>query len=88
MMRMSTPRWSMCVAKLWRSECGRKLTSKPHWLRALTKAARAVASGRWRHQTPTGKEPLRAAVDLPDLAEHLEDRFGQRENPFLVPLPE
>jgi len=45
-MRMSTPCWSMCVAKLWRSECGRKFSSKPHSLRAFLKAARAVASGR------------------------------------------
>ena len=46
-MRMSTPRCSMCVAKLCRSECGRNLSLKPHLLRALLKANRAVASGRW-----------------------------------------
>ena len=37
-------------------------------------------------QSPAGKEPPLAAVGFPDLAEHLEDRFGQRENPLLVSL--
>ena len=46
MMRMSTPRWSMCVAKLWRSECGRNSLSKPHSLRAFSKAACALLYGR------------------------------------------
>ncbi len=36
--------------------------------------------------TPTGKEPPGAAVNLPDLAEHLQDRFGQRQDSFLVAL--
>ena len=36
----------------------------------------------------TGKEPLRAAMDLPHLAKHVQDRFGQREDAFLVPLPD
>src|SRR4051795_1090126 len=36
--------------------------------------------------SPAGKEPAPAAVGLPDRAEHLEDRFGQRENALLVPL--
>src|SRR3954465_12604754 len=35
---------------------------------------------------PAGKQPPPAGVDLPDLAEHLEDRFGQREDPLLVSL--
>ena len=46
-MRMSTPCCSRCVAKLCRSECGRNWSLKPHLLRALLKADRAVASGRW-----------------------------------------
>ena len=33
-----------------------------------------------------GEEPAPAAVGLPDLAEHLEDRIGQGENPLLVAL--
>ena len=37
-------------------------------------------------QSPAGKEPPLAAVGFPDVAEHLEDRFGQRENPLLVSL--
>ncbi len=37
-------------------------------------------------QSPAGKEPLPAAVGFPDLTEHLEDRFGQRQNTLLVPL--
>jgi len=44
--------------------------------------------GQVSRQTPTGKEPPCAAVSLPDLAEHLKDRFGQRENTFLVSLPD
>ena len=43
---VATPCWSMCVAKLCRSECGRNLVSKPHSPRALWNATRAVASGR------------------------------------------
>ena len=35
---------------------------------------------------PAGKEPSGAAVRLPDLAEHLQDGFGQRQDPFLVTL--
>ena len=34
----------------------------------------------------SGEEPLRAAVRLPDLPKHLENRLGQRQNPLLVPL--
>src|SRR5271156_2333504 len=37
-------------------------------------------------RSPAGKEPPLAAVGFPDLAEHLEDRFGQRQNPLLVSL--
>ena len=49
-------------------------------------AARAVASEQVGRRSPAGKEPPPAAVGFPDLAEHLEDRFGQRENPLLVSL--
>src|SRR5260370_4732029 len=42
--------------------------------------------GQVGRQSPTGKEPPLAAVGFPDLAEHLEDRFGQRENTLLVSL--
>jgi len=34
----------------------------------------------------TGEEPLLAVVRLPDLSKHVQDRLGQRENPFLVSL--
>jgi hypothetical protein len=44
--------------------------------------------GQVGNQTPTGKKPAPAAMDLPDLAEHLEDRVGQGENPLLVSLPD
>jgi hypothetical protein len=37
-------------------------------------------------RSPTGKEPPLAVVGFPDLAEHLEDRFGQRENPLFISL--
>ena len=42
--------------------------------------------GQVSRQSPAGKKPSLAAVGFPDLAEHLEDRFGQRENPLLVSL--
>jgi len=45
----------MCVAKLCRSEWGRKFASKPLSFRALTNAARAVASGRWVTRRRLGK---------------------------------
>jgi hypothetical protein len=35
------------VAKLWRSECGRNLSSKPHSFRALLKPARKPARNRF-----------------------------------------
>ena len=38
------------------------------------------------HQSPAGKEPLPAVVGFPDLAEHLEDGFGQWENALFVSL--
>ena len=42
--------------------------------------------GQVGRQSPAGKEPPLAAVGFPDLAEHLEDRFGQRENTLFVSL--
>jgi hypothetical protein len=42
--------------------------------------------GEMGRRSPAGKKPSLAAVGFPDLAEHLEDRFGQRENPLLIPL--
>jgi hypothetical protein len=42
--------------------------------------------GQVGRQSPTGKEPASAAVRFPDLAEHLEDWLGQRENSLLVSL--
>ena len=42
--------------------------------------------GQVGQQTPAGKEPSGAAVRLPDLAEHLQDGFGQRQDSFLVTL--
>jgi hypothetical protein len=35
-----------------------------------------------------GKDPFGATVEFPDLAEHLKNGFGQREDPLLVPLPD
>jgi hypothetical protein len=37
-------------------------------------------------RAPAGKEPSPAAVGFPDLTQHLEYWFGQRENPLLVSL--
>ena len=42
--------------------------------------------GEMGRRSPAGKEPPPAAVGFPDLTEHLEDRFGQRENPLLISL--
>jgi len=42
--------------------------------------------GQVRTQTPGGKEPLGAAVRLPHVAEHLQDRLGQGQDSFLVAL--
>ena len=42
--------------------------------------------GEMGRRSPAGKEPPLAAVGFPDLTEHLEDRFGQRENSFLISL--
>ena len=46
--------------------------------------------GEMGRRSPAGKEPPPAGVvGLPDLTEHLEDRFGQRENPLpLFRLPD
>src|SRR6516225_1983567 len=47
------------------------------------------ACGRIRqmgHRSPAGKEPLPAAVGFPDLAEHLENGFGQWEDALFVSL--
>ncbi len=42
--------------------------------------------GEMSRRSPAGKEPPLATVGFPDLAEHLEDRFGQRQNPLLLSL--
>src|SRR5260370_9819857 len=42
--------------------------------------------GQVGRQSPAGKKPPPVAVGSPDLAEHLEGRFGQRENTLLVSL--
>ena len=52
---MSTPCCNMCVAKLCRSECGRKFVLKPQAARACINAARAVASGRCDDTRRLGK---------------------------------
>ena len=49
-------------------------------------AARAVASGRWVASRRLGKSQRRLRWVFQTCAEHLEDRFGQRENSLLVPL--
>ena len=40
--------------------------------------------GQVSRRSPAGKEPPPAAVGFPDLTEHLEDRFGERENTLFV----
>ena len=42
--------------------------------------------GKMRDDSPTGEQPPIAPVDLPDLAEHVENRFGQRKGSLFVPL--
>ena len=49
-------------------------------------AARAVASGRWVTSRRLGKSHRRLRWVFQTVAEHLEDRFGQRENTLFVSL--
>ena len=42
--------------------------------------------GQMREDAAAGEQPLRAAVRLPDRAQHLEEGLGQGQNPFLVSL--
>ena len=42
--------------------------------------------GQMRDDAATGEQPLRAAVRLPDRAQHLEEGLGQGQSSFLVPL--
>jgi hypothetical protein len=39
-----------------------------------------------RNNSPTGEEPSLAPMGLPDFPKHVQNRFGQREGPFLVSL--
>ncbi len=42
--------------------------------------------GKMSDDSPTGEQPPIAPVDLPDLAEHVQNRLGQRKCSLLVPL--
>ena len=44
--------------------------------------------GKMGDESSTGKYPPSAPVNLPDLAKHLQNRFGQRKGPLFVPLPD
>lgn len=41
-----------------------------------------------REDSPTGKEPMRAFVRLPDQAEHRQQSFRQRQRSLLIALPD
>ena len=42
--------------------------------------------GKMGDDSSTGKQPPTAAVNLPDLAEHVQNRVGQRKGSLFVPL--
>ena len=42
--------------------------------------------GKMGDDSSTGKQPPIAPVNLPDLAEHVQNRFGQRKGSLFVPL--
>ena len=70
------------VTQRVRSEIGVKAAGVPR----LDERGPCSRIGQVGRQSPAGKEPPPAAVGFPDMAEHLKDRFGQRENTFLVSL--
>ena len=82
MMRMSTPCRSRCVAK--------RVRPKPCVEAALVSRLMEREScggvGQVGDDSSTWEYPPVAAVNLPDLAKHLKNRFGQREGPLFVPL--
>ena len=47
-----------------------------------------AAFGQMRQNPPTGKEPSRTLVRFPDLPQHRQQRFGQRQRPLFVALPD
>ena len=65
---------------------------RPEFVVKAALASRLVESqscgrvGQVGHGSATGEQPPLAAVGLPNLPEHVQDRFGQRESPFLVSL--
>ena len=65
---------------------------RPELVRKAARVSRLVEGkscgrvGQMSDDSATGEQPPRAAVGLPDFAEHLQDRFGQGKSPFLVPL--
>jgi len=88
MMRMSTPRWSMWVAKLWRSECGRKSELKPQASRALDERGPCARIGQMGHRSSARERATAGCGGFPDLAEHLEDRFASAgKMRSLLPFP-
>ena len=65
---------------------GREIGAKAAGLACLDERGSCGGIGQVSRQSPAGKEPASAAVRFPDLAEHLEVGFGQRQNSLLVPL--
>src|SRR5271157_2804033 len=63
-----------------------KIVVKAALVAGLVEGGAGRGIGQMRQQTPTGKEPLGAVVDLPEFAEHLQDGGGQRQDSFLVSL--
>ena len=70
-----------CAASVWR-EIGVEAAG----LARLDERGSCGGIGQVGRQSPAGKEPPSAAVRFPDLAEHLEDGFAQRQNSLLVSL--
>ena len=65
---------------------------RPEFVVKAALASRLVESrscgrvGQVGHGSATGEQPPLAAVGLPNLPQHLHDRFGQWERPLLVSL--
>src|SRR5271157_1069526 len=63
-----------------------KLGVKAALVAGLMEGGAGGGIGQMSQQTPTGKKPLGAAVGLPEVAEHLQDGCGQRQDSFFVAL--
>jgi hypothetical protein len=64
----------------------REIGAKTAGLARLDERGSCGGIGQMGRQSPAGKEPPPAAVRFPDLAEHPEDGFAERQNSLLVSL--